>query len=62
MKNEHRHLILESASQKLDKKIEALALRLFEQRMKESSMMPEQRAEDAIAAARLFYKALGGDE
>ena len=43
-------------------KVESLALRLFEQRMKESSMMPEQRAEDAIAAARLFYKALGGDE
>ena len=63
---EHQKHLFTSPSEKIAKykaeKIEALALRLFEQRMKESSMMPKNRAEDAITAARLFYEALWGVE
>ena len=46
----------------VSEKVEALALRLFEHLIMDFSNKPLTCAEDAIAAARLFYKALGGDE
>ena len=59
---ENKRILLENSSVKLDEKIEALALRLFEQRLKETVGNPQEVAKWAVVNAKFFYDVVGGVE